>query len=149
MIDIKLIFNGQYWDIAYDSAGELSLEDGFDTAVLMSIYCEKRASESEVPESIRRRGWIGNKYWNEDGSENGSKFWIHVEKGRVTNLTLNEIKNAAQNGLNWFIEQGFLEDIETGIENIDGVPKLVATLSYSPSRIEKRYYDIWRNTGVD
>jgi phage gp46-like protein len=148
MIDIKLIDQGTHLDIDYASNGDFDMEDGFDTAIIMSLFCEKRASESEVSEATLRRGWIGNKYYNEDGGENGSKIWVHTEQGRITNTNLNNVKNTGQLGLDWFVEQEFLNKIETGIVTVNRQPNLEVTLEYPNSKVDTRYFDVWSNTGV-
>ncbi len=51
-----------FYDIDIDSSGDIDKTDGFDTAILMSFFCERRADESEVTVAELRRGWVGNSF---------------------------------------------------------------------------------------
>jgi len=148
MIDIHLTQENGIYDFVYCSKGDFSITSGFDTSLLMSLFCERRALPSEVPDAIRRRGWIGNRFYNEDGFENGSKLWIQIEQGRITNNVLNAVKNAAQIGLEWLISDNYAKKTTAEIINDNGVIKLKITITVSSSKIEERFFDIWSKTGL-
>ncbi|MDH3325181.1 MAG: phage GP46 family protein [Gammaproteobacteria bacterium] len=148
LIDIALTDRNGMYDISFGADGDFAMTEGFDTAILMSIFCEQRASESEVPDAIRRRGWIGNLFYNENGFENGSKMWIHLDQGRVTNNVLNAVKDSATTGLEWLIKDGYALDNLAEISVINGGPQLKITTSVSDSKVEARYFDVWSATGT-
>lgn len=142
MSDAVLALNNGLYDFQLDDNGDIKTADMFDTAVLMSIFCERRASSSEVPNSNQRRGWIGNESYD-DGFENGSKFWLY-EQARMTRTMLNGVETAIANGLRWFIEDGIATDITVAAE-FNG---LTVEIKRPNSNVDKRYYELWNNTGV-
>ena len=48
------------FDIALAEDGDLLTVNSFDTALKMSLFCERRASAAEEGVPELRRGWIGN-----------------------------------------------------------------------------------------
>lgn len=134
---------GQIFDIVIDQDGDLGNGDFLDTAILYSILGERRASESEVPISSNRRGWIGN-----EGKdyENGSKAWL-FEQARRTQSNLNELAGALQDALEWMVEDGLLERVTSRVFIEQGFTKAEITLYRFNSKVEHRYYTLWENTG--
>ena len=62
LVDILMTKNDDgYYDINFEN-GDLSKTDGFETALLMTFLCERRASDSEIPSPKRQRGWWGNAF---------------------------------------------------------------------------------------
>lgn len=133
------------YDISLDSNGDIHTEDFFDTSILMSIFCERRATSEEVPTSHYRRGWIGNE--STPGFEIGSKLWL-FEQARLTRETLNGINSVVKNGLQWLIDDGIALEISVSStlgknNNIE----VIVVITRPNSKIEKRYFELWRNTG--
>lgn len=147
MIDIKLTPQNGVYDFDYGDDGDFIMEDGFDTALLMGVFCERRATPEEVPDAIRRSGWIGNLFYNENGFENGSKVWLHISQGRIIQETLNNVRDAAQKGLDYLVQDELAQSVSTEIEVVSGKPELKIRIEYSSSRVDERYYDVWGNTG--
>ncbi len=145
--DAKLSLNTLgFVDFTLDSSGDIATEDFFDTSIVMSLFAEKRASNSEVPESRRRRGWIGNE--STPNFENGSKIWL-FEQSKLTRTTLNEIETAAQDGLKWLIEDGIAVSTES-VASITGISSilLAITIRRTNSKVEKRFFELWDNSGI-
>ena len=61
--------NGAY-DIQIASNGDILTQDFFDTYILVSLFSNRRANESEVLVPELRGGWIGNE--STPGFEQGS-----------------------------------------------------------------------------
>jgi len=135
--------NGIY-DIVIDSVGDIQSKDFFDTAILMSLFCERRASSSEMPTSRLRRGWVGNE--STPGFEIGSKLWL-FEQSRLTRSVLNGLGSVAKEGLNWMVEDGIASSVDASALLQDGVVKLNITITRPNSTVVNRYYDLWENTG--
>ena len=133
------------YDFSLDGTGDIATEDFFDTAILMSLFCERRASSSEMPVSHYRRGWIGNE--STKGFEIGSKVWL-FEQSRLTRKTLNGINSVVREGLQWMIDENIALEIavssELGENNTIAVE---ITITRPSSKVEKRYFELWENTG--
>ncbi len=142
-IDIR---TGLY-DISIDDDGGIEVDDFFDTAILYSIYGERRANEREVVPPNLRRGWIGNIHSRSD-FENGSKLWL-FEQARLNRSIMNRIADEARKALQWLVDDGLAESID-GAEVItrNGIIFLSVTIRRSNDRIDNRLFDLWENTGV-
>ena len=136
---------GDLYDIDIDENGDIKSQDFFDSAILVSIFGERRANEAEVLQSHMRRGWIGNE--GTPDFEIGSKIWIY-EQARLTRSVLNGITTSARQSLQWLIDDGYASSI--GVESVltaTGV-NLNVTIHRPNSKVEHRYYTLWDNTGV-
>lgn len=143
--DIVVRQSNNIWDLVLDEKGDLANDDFFDSSLIYSILGERRASASEVPESNLRRGWIGNE---DQDFENGSKVWL-FEQARITRRVLNGIQSAAFNGLNWLIDDGILINVEVAAVLKDGIVSLEITLFRSNSKVDRRFFQLWENTGIN
>lgn len=138
---------GGIYDLKIGFDGDIETEDSFDTAVVVSLLSDRRANESEVVDSSRRRGWIGNEVTPD--FEIGSKIWI-FEQARLTRTTMNGIADAARDALQWFVD----DDLVVAIRNVQVVVAgrdqigLEVTIERSPSQVEKRFFTLWENTGI-
>ncbi len=138
--------NNAKWDLTIDATGDILTADFFDTAILMSIYAEKRASESEVPESRFRRGWIGNESFTDD-FEIGSKIWL-FEQARLDRDTLNGITSAAIEGLQWFLNRGFALNLIVDTVLVEGKVTLQVDIFRPNSKVDRRFFSLWDGSGV-
>lgn len=143
--DVLMTQTDQLFDMSLDAEGDLTNGDFFDSSLQYSLLGERRASASEMPTSQYRRGWIGN-----EGTdfENGSKLWL-LEQAVVNRTTLNEIQTAALNGLIWFVDDGILVNIEVdAVVSGNGVG-LMISLFRPNSKVDKRFFELWNNTGTN
>lgn len=126
--------------------GELETVDNFDTSLQMSVYCERRADGSEVLPPQNRRGWWGNTISNILGFEIGSKIWIYYQS-RLSQTILNKVINAAQQGTQWYVDNGYLDKVEVdGQMQDDDTIVLFFRLYRSPDEVETKSFTLWNNT---
>ena len=146
-IDIAVVKqSGGLFDIEIDpTTGDFLLVDGFDTALAMSLFCERRADMSEVPTAELRRGWWGNLVGPE-GFEIGSKLWL-LDQSRRIQTTMNSAIDYAKAGLQWLVEDDHLENFDVnGSFTADGI-NLDIVLNRSNSATETKSYELWERTG--
>jgi len=143
---LQLLSNGIY-DIKIGDDGDIETEDAFDTAILVSLFTDRRATGAEVPRSPRRRGWIGNE--STPGIEIGSKLWL-FEQARITATTLSRIADAAQESLQWMVDvnRGLVHSVTASAKSTPTGVVLDIIITRPNSQVEHRYYDLWENTGV-
>ena len=149
-IDIRLTQDSQnIFDINFDSTGDFDMVEGFDTSLQVSIFAERRAAESEVPDAIRRRGWIGNTLSDIPDFEIGSKIWLY-EQAKLTNDTLNGVLDAATTATQWLIDDGFATNITATIvgDSPASSISLKMTIFADSSQVEERFFTLWQQTGV-
>lgn len=134
-----------YYDVSIGDDGDVVKTDSFDTALMLSIFCDRRASESEVPEPQHRRGWIGNMFGQ---VEYGSKLWL-LYQARLTNNNVNRARGYLEQALSWLVDLGYLRRVvvETA-RDLDG-GKLIANIQLQrfDDKIDVRNYTLWDNTG--
>ena len=133
-----------FYDITFNSAGDIDTSQSLDTAILMSILAEVRATPSEMPQSHRRRGWIGNE--STEGVEMGSKLWL-FEQARITGSNLAELGVIINNGLKWLVEQDTAISTSVTAFYRNGIVQVEVILVRASSAVEKRFFELWNNTG--
>lgn len=133
------------YDLSLDESGDIDTEDFFNTSILMSIFCERRALPSEMPTSHYRRGWIGNE--STPDFEIGSKLWL-FEQSRLTRATLNGINSVVKEGLKWLLDDKIAISIDVSSSLGENNSVAIEVLITRPnSKVEKRYFELWENTG--
>jgi phage gp46-like protein len=152
---LESLGNGTY-DFQIADDGDILTADAFDSAIIVSLFADRRADESEVSPAQLRRGWIGNE--STPDFEIGSKLWLYYQS-RLTQTVLNGVENAAQQALRWFVEDSIPATGTTIADNVyasatastsatsnSGVVTLAITIERPNSQVEKRYYELWENT---
>jgi len=135
------------YDINIDANGDIETADFFDTSILYGVYGERRASKEEVLDARYRRGWIGNEGRD---FENGSKLWL-FENSRFTVSNFARIADEARKGQQNLVDDGFAVSIKVASVTIDtSKNKLILALDIKRSldKVERRFFDLWENTGT-
>lgn len=143
--DVILNEDKGYYDFQWTESGDLSTAQTLDTFILMSIFEEVRATPAEVPEANRRRGWIGNE--STPDFQQGSKAWL-FEQERVTGTVLAELGQVVRNGLQVLIDEQIARsvDVETPFLR-NGIVCVFINLGRDGSRVDRRFFELWNNTG--
>jgi len=125
-------------------AGDFVSTNGFDTALPMSLWCERMADESEVLPIDLRRGWWGN-LLDADGFEIGSKLWL-LDQRRRNQSTLNAAVDYVRDGLQWLVDDGHLVSIDVSAQFISEGISITITLYRSNGATDRRSFVLWENT---
>lgn len=152
MTDIKLNHittegGDNYYDISFTD-GDFTLENGLNTAIQMSIFCEQRLEDSEVT-PLLRGGWVGNVLQPIEGYQQGSLIWTKYQSNMNP-----ELKSVIEGYLNdcflWMLEDAIVKNIEAEV-NLLANYKIQAkiTLTQNDDTQTATYYDLWRFTGVN
>jgi len=144
MADLLLNNSKGYWDIDFEN-GDFALTEGLETALLMSIYVDKRAAASEVPRVQARRGWHGNLLSGFDTYEIGSKLWLLCQARRDQN-TLNLTQTYTSDCLFWLVTDSIATKIETDASFIVNGVAVYVTIYRSQNEILNKSYILWNNT---
>jgi phage gp46-like protein len=133
-----------FYDFTIDENGDINTEEFFDTAIMYSLFGERRALENEIVDPIRRRGWIGNL----ETYENGSKLWL-LQQARITIDTINKIRYEAQSALKWLVSDGYAVSIDEPVVTINNNKLILEiTIRRSKDKVIRRFYKLWENTGA-
>lgn len=115
---IRVSYNGGrgYADVVLSAAADAidaSRDHDFETAVLLSLYTDRRVEASEVPDGVDRGGWWGASFPKVDGDIEGSRFWLLFAYGGSANEeNRRRSEEYATEALSWMIEDSIAEEIE-------------------------------------
>lgn len=147
-IDLALTLTPQnYYDIDFDSRGDFLMTEGFDTACIMTFFCERRASNSEVPTPELQGGWWGNLFNGIPNWEQGSKNWL-LYQARLTQDSLNRGIAYNQEAFNWLVQDNFADRVQVnGIKTNRGLSfEIILYRSQNP--VGSFSYPLWQGTGL-
>lgn len=131
--------------MAWNNSGDIETDETLDTAILMSIFEEARATSSEVPASQSRRGWIGNE--TTPAFEQGSKAW-EFEQERITGSILAELGVVINNSLGKLVDEGIAVSVNVLTPYLqNGAVVVPIDIGRDGSEVERKYYSLWDNTG--
>lgn len=106
MTDAALAWTDSGLDLALEGGG-LRVDEGLATAVLLSLFSDRRLEDASLLEGTDVRGW-----WGElAGDRYGSLLWA-LERAKTTTAALAEVIEAARESLAWLVEDGILEAVE-------------------------------------
>ena len=144
-IDFDLIQRDDgFFDIQIED-GQFVTENAFDTAILMSLFEERRADESQQPVNFLRRGWWGNELADVEDFEIGSLLWL-LYQARSTNDTVNNAVSFTNESLQWMIEDNFLSNIEvTGSRDESKVTVNIDFIRRNDV-VDSKGFTLWNNT---
>jgi phage gp46-like protein len=141
-IDIKLTQDDSgLYDISIKDDDFESVE-GFESAITTSLFTDGRAPAYNIPDSFRRRGWIGN-----IGTPKlpTSLLWL-LDQSRLNQSTLNSARLYAQECLQWMTDNLIARTIDVDVTSDErGAVVSIALLGYSDQ--SNRFYIIWKETG--
>lgn len=116
--DILLEYNETHkdYDITFEN-GDLKRESGIETAVLLSLFTDRRAEEDDElpdPNKLDRRGWWGDLAEDQE-DQIGSRLWL-LERAKATQEVRNLAQQYIEEALEWMIEDGVAQSIEVATE---------------------------------
>jgi phage gp46-like protein len=145
-IDLKLtLTDAGYYDISIGADGDFETIESYDTAVIVSVFTDRRASPEEMMHPERRRGWAGNEHT--PGVEMGSKLWL-FEQPRATRSVANAVADALRDALQWFVDERRAVAVSASATFTLAALEAEAVIEYSASEVDRHHFTLWRNTGA-
>jgi len=131
---------------AYDltvTGGDLATDEGLETAVLLSLFTDRRAGEAdEIPDGTdNRRGWWADAY---NSRRHGSRLWL-LSREKELESVLRRAKTYAEEALSWLVTDGVAERVEAEAEHVRrGVLRLyVRVFRGDLDALERHYEYVW------
>ena len=107
------------WDVDI-GAGDLHLagadlapDDGLRTAVIVSLFTDRRAGAEDVEGGTARRGWWGDTLADDDRI--GSLLWL-LRREKQTAVVLVRAEGYAREALAWLVEDGIAVAVAVSAE---------------------------------
>lgn len=112
--DPKMILDEQGSDLVF-RGGQPVMDRGLENAALISLQT--------------RPGWAGNILFRKPSEKIGSKYELSLEQP-ITITSLNTVRNAAKEALQWLLDQKIASKIEVAVSNPTGQrTKTIAIIS--------------------
>lgn len=106
MADIALIFTDYGGGDLAMSGQDLLRDDGLESAVLVSLFTDRRASVEQLrggDDASDLRGWWGDFNPAAEGDRTGSLLWL-LRREKQTRETLARARQYAEQALAWMVE---------------------------------------------
>lgn len=116
-MDAALLWKEMGADLSVDAL-DLVRDDGLQTAVLLSLFIDRRAKDDDtLPDNTGdRRGWWADAYADVIGDKYGSRLWLLSREKQLPSV-LARAKEYAEEALAWMVEDGVAQGVivETSI----------------------------------
>jgi phage gp46-like protein len=145
---IQLDQDLQLYDLVLNEDGtDFKSSEGFDTAIPVSLFTDKRAPSSLVPEASRRRGWVGNILTLDEEFELGSLLWI-LDQAKLTQTEIISSQIYAKDCLSWLINIGAAESITVVTTQTATRGILINIKIRDNNNNLNQYQTLWRSTNA-
>ena len=144
MTDVAITGNVGSFDLAAEGA-DLATDEGLDTAVILSLFCDARADPSEIPDGSDPRGYWADYYADHAGDQTGSKLWLLAREKQLPE-TARRAQEYAQDALAWLVEDGVAASVavEASFPRAEALVIAVAiTRPNNAGTFERRYQYVW------
>lgn len=147
-MDAALVWKDEYFDISLDKQ-DIVRDDGIRTAVVISLFTDKRVLSDEVTEQDPdQRGWWGDMFTDVDQDQIGSRLWL-LQRAKQTNETLARAKEYAEEALAWLIEDGVAASVDVAVEYLErGWMQISVNVKRPRSTLSFRYEFNWQFESV-
>ena len=153
MADIKTIFDADLLrgDYGQDGAGQVLSDLGLDTAVIISLFTDRRAEDDDdLPdENGGRRGWWGDALLDDAGDQIGSRLWL-LHRELQTSETLNRAKEYVEEALAWITTKGVAQAVTVDCwwERAGMLGIHVVIREPGGVKLDRTYEYVWSNYAV-
>ena len=116
MSDLALTWNTVAADFGIE-ANDLAVDDGLETAVLLSLFLDRRANADDpIPDgSDDRRGWWGDSFPQVPNDLIGSRLWL-LGREKQLQTVLARAQEYAREALQWMLDDRVSDRIEVTAE---------------------------------
>jgi phage gp46-like protein len=124
-------------------AGDLALDDGLNTAVLVSLFSDRRAEpHDELPDhGESRRGWWGDGL-NNDNDRLGSRLWLLVRR-KQTPETRQLFEDFTREALAWLVADSLAAKVDVSAAWAARGVLVVAIVIHRPTGEAEKFEFTW------
>jgi len=150
MADIRTVFISMEQGADYALDGLMLQDDaGLNTAVIMSLFTDRRASDDDVlPSSSddKRGSWMDS-FPDVEGDKIGSRLWL-LDRAKLTQDTVDKVKYYCEEALAWLVQDGIAKAVNVATEVVRKHPLgIIATtidIVRPDGNIERyKFADLW------
>lgn len=141
-MDLGLNFIDGMFDLKIEK-GDVVRDDGLETAVIISLFTDRRVTEEEKPYLANsKRGYWGDLFSEIDGDKMGSRLWT-LEREKRTTEVLRRAEDYAREALQWMIEDGVVLSISANASYDENKFLIIDLEIRKPLGNESRYQVLW------
>ncbi|ESQ78447.1 phage GP46 family protein [Asticcacaulis sp. YBE204] len=129
---------------AFFNGPDFATDDGLYTAVLISLFTDRRANPDDViPDGTNDpRGWWGDAFATVENDRIGSRLWL-LKRSKITAEVLRKAKDYAEEALSWLIEDGVAGSVVVTTEKQDSHIIAIGVVITRPSGDAFKHSYIW------
>lgn len=147
MSDIRLILNEDMLGDFVVENNDLAIDDGLETAVIISLFTDARAQTDDViPDgSGDPRGWWGDSVANDGGDQTGSRLWLLDREKQLTSV-LQRAEQYARESLQWMLDDQVVAEVDVEAEIVSEGVLGIGIKLFRPrgDAVQYRYEYAWR-----
>lgn len=153
LADLALVWSNTTGDadpVMIDS--DLASDRGLVTAMVLSLFCDRRAEPDDVPPSgdaNDRRGWWADEFADVEGDHIGSRLWL-LDRSKNTNETRRRAEEYVREALAWMLEDRVVSKLGVVVEAV--TPALLFAVELQrPGRdaVTYRFAHTWEHLEED
>lgn len=116
MSDIAIRWDTAAGDLLVE-ADDLAVDDGLETAVILSLFCDRRAEPGDQLPSATDdlRGWWGDAVPDVDADRIGSRLWL-LSRSTLSEAVVARAEEYAREALAWLLEDKVAEAVDVTAE---------------------------------
>lgn len=152
MSDLALIWDNH--DGSADLAlvdGALVTDDGLDTAIMISLFTDRRARADDIlagGEGSDPRGWWGDGFADAEGDDIGSHLWL-LEREKRLPAVRDKARQYARDALAWLIADQVCASIDVIVETRGSDQLAIGVTAVRPTGPARLRFDyLWDQTGA-
>ncbi|MCU1276554.1 MAG: hypothetical protein JWM53_100 [bacterium] len=144
MSDLRTVFANFAGDLR-QRGPSLEQDDGLQTAVVISLFTDRRADDTDVPPDGMRRGWWGDTFPTVPGDKIGSKLWLLAREKQLP-AVVERARQYTKDALQWMVDDGIARAITVTAEIVrTGTLGLQIEIDRADKPVAKfRFDDFWR-----
>lgn len=145
LADLALVWSGSSADLALID-GDLASDAGLETAVLLSLFLDRRAEADDVPPSgdpNDRRGWWADQFAAVEGDKIGSRLWL-LDRSPLTDENARRAEEYVREATAWMLEDRVVSRIDVEVQNT-AKDRLIGVTVHRPGRdpVSFRFSHVW------
>lgn len=126
---------------------DLASDVGMVTAIILSLFCDRRAFDDDTPPSgdpDDRRGWWADQFADSEGDKYGSRLWL-LDRSTFGNDLNRLAEEYSREGLAWMIDDNVASSIDIEIDTATTGTLLIGGTINRPGRdaVSFRFAHVW------
>lgn len=131
---------------------DLASDRGLVTAMVLSLFCDRRAEDDDKPPSgdpRDRRGWWADELAEIEGDKIGSRLWL-LDRSTLSNEVVRRAEEYIREALAWTIEDRVVSNLDVAVTRVKPHTLAIEIGAQRPSgdRISFRFAHTWDQEGI-